>query len=367
MATMQERIAFCTFGMFIIDQIEYLNTSRAPAQKILGGAGTYAALGARLAAGRANSHAVSWIVDMGSDFPPEFRALIETWQTSCTFRLDLGRLSTTAWNGYGPNEFRAFKYLTPKLRLDQDSLSDEQSLAESFHMVCSPERCMSIVKGVLARRLKIAPTEPRPVFVWEPVPDQCTPSELEKVLHAVEHVDVISPNAEEFAALFTGSSEQGSRKTMVEKLLGLNREKSSDALLVIREGAQGCTTYHGSRALHLKASHQNAEFVVDPTGGGNTFLGALAVALTGRVLPSEQPLVEAVHVEDSRTGRMLLALLHATVAAGYAIEQVGMPVLTDVQQDSWNGDTYQDRFMSYLAREKSYIVDQLKHWKPTEP
>ncbi|KAJ9630106.1 Double-stranded RNA-containing particles stability [Knufia peltigerae] len=365
---MQDRMAFCTFGMFIIDQIEYLNASRAPVQKILGGAGTYAALGARLAAGRKNSHAVSWIVDMGSDFPSEFRALIDTWRTSCIFRLDMGRLSTTAWNGYGPNEFRAFKYLTPKLRLDEDSLSDEQALAESFHMVCSPERCMSIIRGILARRKKLGPDEPRPVFVWEPVPDQCTPRELEKVLEAIEHVDVISPNADEFAALFTGSPEQDSKQKMVEKLLGRSEEKPSDTLLVIREGAQGCTAYQRSETLlHLKASHQSAENVVDPTGGGNTFLGALAVALTDRVLPSEQYLVESGFVGDSRLQRVLLALVHATVAAGYAIEQVGMPTLTDVEQDAWNGHAYQKRFTSYLAREKSYIADQLKQWQSIKP
>lgn len=105
MATRDDRLAFCTFGMFIIDEIEYIN-GRAAEQKIIGGAGTYAALGARLAAGASNAQYVSWIVDMGSDFPPEFKALIESWRTSCTFRLDMNRLTTTAWNGYGPNEYR---------------------------------------------------------------------------------------------------------------------------------------------------------------------------------------------------------------------------------------------------------------------
>lgn len=225
---------------------------------------------------------------------------------------------------------------------------------------------MSIVKGILARRQKLAPDEPRPVFVWEPVPDQCTPRELEKVLEAIEHVDVISPNAEEFAALFTGSFERDSKEKMVEKLLGFSGAKPSDTLLVVREGAQGCTTYHGSRALHLKASHQSAERVVDPTGGGNTFLGALTVALTDRVVPSERHLGSG-YLGHSSLQRVLLALLHATVAAGYAIEQVGMPVLTDVEQDGWNGDPYQERFMSYLAREKSYIADQIKQWELRKP
>lgn len=43
---------------------------------------------------------------MGSDFPAELRDLIDTWDTKCVFRLDVTRLTTTAWNGYGHNEHR---------------------------------------------------------------------------------------------------------------------------------------------------------------------------------------------------------------------------------------------------------------------
>ncbi|KAK5192176.1 hypothetical protein LTR92_008123 [Exophiala xenobiotica] len=367
MADLEERVAFCTFGMFIIDQIEYLN-GRVPAEKILGGAGTYAALGARLAAGEANSKYVSWIVDMGSDFPPEFKVLIDAWQTRCTFRLDMSRLSTTAWNGYGPNEYRAFKYLTPKLRLDENSLSDEQALARSFHMVCSPARCISIIEGIMARRRRLAEDEPRPIFVWEPVPEQCTPAELERVIETAAHVDVVSPNAEEFAALFTGSSEQFSRLAMVEKLLGQRGLKPLSTALVVREGAQGCTMYRGSRSLHLPAYHQSAERVIDPTGGGNTFLGALAIAMTGTVSPSGTDVVER-QVPDGFTQQkpLLFALVHATVAASYAIEQVGMPVLATSGTDAWNGEPYQERFMSYLHREGAYISEQLEARQSSNP
>lgn len=67
---------------------------------MIGGAGTYAALGARLASGAKYSAFVGWIVDMGHDFPSEFRQLIESWCTSCLFREDQSRLTTRAWNGY---------------------------------------------------------------------------------------------------------------------------------------------------------------------------------------------------------------------------------------------------------------------------
>ena len=73
---------------------------------MIGGAGTYAALGARLAAGSKHASQVSWIVDKGSDFPVELVDIIDRWHTSCRFRFDANRLTTRAWNGYGANKFR---------------------------------------------------------------------------------------------------------------------------------------------------------------------------------------------------------------------------------------------------------------------
>jgi hypothetical protein len=72
----------------------------------MGGAGTYAAIGARLVAGQKHSASVGWIVDIGADFPNEFRQAIEAWGTSCLFRKDNSRLTTRAWNGYGLGEHR---------------------------------------------------------------------------------------------------------------------------------------------------------------------------------------------------------------------------------------------------------------------
>ncbi|KIW22388.1 uncharacterized protein PV07_12278 [Cladophialophora immunda] len=372
-----DRLAFCTFGMFIIDRIEYLNNAQAPQERIIGGAGTYAALGARLAAGRRHAAHVSWIVDMGADFPAEFRGLIEAWRTSCVFRLDGGRMTTTAWNGYGPNELRAFKYLTPKRRLDETSLSDEQVLARAFHMVCSPARCMALVRGVLERRVRLLPgrgpathaeEEDRPIFVWEPIPDLCTPEELARLREAAACVDVVSPNADEFESFFHEMPGFSSRERMVENLLGLDgrdggrQKKPLRTALVVREGAHGCTTYVGrTRGFHLPAYHQSKEKVVDPTGGGNTFLGALAMGMAGTTTPDEAVLQELRLPGESalREKGLLLGLLHATVAAGYAIEQTGMPTVSAEDGDCWNGEAYPERFRKYIRRERAHIAVQL--------
>lgn len=57
-------------------------------------------------AGSAHAGSVSWIVDVGSDFPPEALAVIKSWDTNYVIREDHSRLTTRAWNGYHPNEKR---------------------------------------------------------------------------------------------------------------------------------------------------------------------------------------------------------------------------------------------------------------------
>lgn len=238
-------------------------------------------------------------------------------------------------------------------------------------MVCSPARCMALVNGIMARRRALAPTEPRPVFVWEPVPDLCTPEELERLREATTHVDVVSPNADEFAAFFPAASgiESGrsSRRAMVEILLGLREAQTQiqtpRTALVVREGAGGCTAYVGSSVLHLHAYHRSRERVRDPTGGGNTFLGALAIALTGTGCPSDDVVadLDVARSDILARQRLLYGLVHATVAASYAIEQTGMPALSTTDPDSWNGELYPGRFRSYWQREKAHVVAQVEN------
>ena len=228
---------------------------------------------------------------------------------------------------------------------------------------------MSLVNGILTRRQRLAAQDPKPVFVWEPVPDLCTPQEFDKLREAARLVDVVSPNAHEFVSFFTTSKVTDmSMQEMVEVFLGLGEVLELKTPLVVREGARGCTTYAGSRSLHLHAYHQSAARVLDPTGGGNTFLGALAIGMTGVVSPAEHVFVDSqLHESDFSKQRLILGLLHATVAASYSIEQTGMPVLSATDPNVWNGEAYQDRFHSFLARENAHIVRQLSGDRGSDP
>ncbi|KAF5022226.1 hypothetical protein F66182_5741 [Fusarium sp. NRRL 66182] len=388
-------IDFVTMGMFIIDDIDFPPPT-PPVKDILGGAGTYSALGARLFSPPPLSASVGWIVDQGSDFPPSLSTLIDSWSTSALFRHDRLRLTTRGWNGYqGTAEKRAFKYLTPKKRLTAEDLTPTLLQSRSFHLICSPNRCRDLVSEITSLRKKIVPPEvyTKPIFIWEPVPDLCTPDELLNCTNCLPLVDVCSPNHAELAGFMGDSgldSETGEISTVAveracEQLLASMPLQSFT--LVIRAGEKGCyIARNGGRrrggnpkstkrrkkdyvrgglqpdtdmeALFagllqdadgivareeievdpgiekwVPAYHQDASRVVDPTGGGNTFLGGLGVALA-----------RGESIED--------AVAWGTVAASFAIEQVGLPTIgrDGEGREAWNGHNVDQRLQEFRER-----------------
>ena len=396
-------ISFVTFGMFIIDEIEW-ETANPPPPKhnLIGGAGTYAVLGARLASSPCQvlSQSISWIVDIGSDFPPEVKKAIDSWNTSCIFRTDTSRLTTRAWNGYGENELRAFKYLTPKVRLEVSSLNEAQLMSKSFHMVCSPERCLDITTKLRDARRSRSESED-PVVVWEPIPDLCSPEELAHLQSAATQCSIISPNHEELKMFFSPDMVQSaSQADLISKLLissstAQNHDHSSALpVAIVREGANGSTAYFFTSvksqpplSIHLPAYHSSdmATDVVDPTGGGNTYLGALAIAMTNTLhdqtsyekickhlhLPAPRSVSKAPNGPRNgslhdvrRVHTIVIAIIYALVAASFAIEQNGTPTLKQDKiftenEEYWNGELFIDRVETYLIREGDVIRDQI--------
>ncbi|EGX94653.1 MAK32-like protein [Cordyceps militaris CM01] len=376
-------IDFVTLGMFIIDDIDFLPPT-PPVKDILGGAGTYSALGARLMSPPPLSTTVGWVVDQGSDFPPALATLIDTWDTHVVYRQDKDRQTTRGWNGYeaGADQKRAFRYTTPKRRLTGADLDPALLQAKSFHLICAPLRCQELVRDITARRRAVMPPAAytKPVFIWEPVPDRCHPNELLNCTNCLPLIDVCSPNHAELAAFLggdgldpdTGAISPDAVEQACEQLLASMPLQSYT--FVVRAGDRGCfvarnggrkrkrpqgaktarrkALIHGSLQPDtdmesllagllqgddgvidseeievdtgvqrwIPAYHQDAAAVVDPTGGGNTFLGGLSVALA--------------RDEDVET-----AAIWGTVAASFAIEQVGPPTLgkDESGEETWNG------------------------------
>lgn len=255
-------------------------------------------------------------------------------------------------------------------------LSDTQVWSRTFHMVCSPTRCISIVHDILQRREQLrqagqAPatkhTLERPIFVWEPVPDLCTPEEQEKFFAANKVVDVVSPNHLELGMMFDQpgwTQESENSQKLVQKILDAGIGINGDGCIVIRAGKEGSYGYSRAQRIWLPAYHQpdtlSATAVVDPTGAGNSFLGALA---QGMVTVGREPfnVIESTMSGSSNWKQamnswgqrrdLLGALICATVAAGFVVEQIGVPQKSVVSgKELWNQTEFTERVRLYMQR-----------------
>lgn len=265
-------------------------------------------------------------------------------------------------------------YVTPKIRVDQNVLPSEHLNSKTYHLICSPRRCIELVRGIFKKRKALEldgkfplETTERPIFVWEPVPDLCVPNELANCMEALKYVDVISPNLDEFAALcgVEIDLDQDFGHQILERkckdflTFGFGCKPSA---VVVRLGERGCycaqlTRHTSFPAFHGRSSKSNntrigegqqelekqelqSGKVVDPTGGGNAFLGGFCIGL----------------LNEPQVGRLTnfeIACMYGSVAASFAIEQVGMPKLSHSEKDErelWNDESVHDRMSEFKIR-----------------
>lgn len=358
---------FTTNGMFIIDEIVNKNTGERLTD-IVGGGGTFAALGATIVAtakhnfqqknvlsekNKALSVAerIKFIVDCGSDFPYEtVQSQLDAWGIGIIYRKDSSRLTTRGYNEYGPGDFRTFKYQTPKkLVLGQDFQQTIYGPIAIVHLVCSAKRAMEIIEAlrVESPMAKGEYTYKCKKFVWEPVPDLCTLEhypDIYNVLNQYTNDDfeiILSPNAEEAFQLFYGIDyKDPSIQKCITKLQSKIHQLSPFPV-VIRCGAHGCILFNETdkegeniKPRVLPAYHKlTQDEVKDPTGGGNTFLGGFAMGL---VLSG---------------GDFYQACICGNIVSGIVIEQNGLPALDKTTQPGvylWNGKSFAQRWDHYM-------------------
>ena len=255
--------------------------------------------------------------------------------------------------------------------------------ARTYHLICTPPRCIELVKELLAKREELVASIPslsemipaKPIFVWEPMEHSCRPSERMSFYEALKHVDVFSPNHDEMQALFADQpnaniEDLGQGDAKAEKhpfevspfsmylRLKANGFGDKTCALVLRQAEKGCTVCSANRQFQLPAYHRAftdlspeerdhwVNKVIDVTGGGNAFLGGFCIGLG---------LVSRWRKKDPSIGLSDFegAAFHGTVAASFAIEQIGMPKVTYRDSDGaelWNGDLPSDRISTMLSR-----------------
>ncbi|KAE8349941.1 Ribokinase-like protein [Aspergillus coremiiformis] len=334
-----EEISFASLGLVVLDEIRFPNGNLLT--DVLGGSGAYATLGARLFLPHQLSRSISWMIHVGNDFPQSIEERLESWGVALKIERESGKPSTRGLLEYkdtifGPKEF---KYTTPVLAIDNDSLKNT-SLLESkvYHYLETPQNITTRLAGLLALRKQTGRLE-RPLIIWEPAPLSCKPENLRACLDATPTVDVFSPNHLELAALFGESPSATADKRKIEslalKFLENGVGPDGTGAVVVRASEHGCLIIARNISpvwlppFYQSEAGERQDKVVDPTGAGNAFLGAFAVGYL-------------------KTANLVEAGCYGSVGASFAIEQVGMPEKSnDERGELWNGVDVFSRLQEY--------------------
>ncbi|KAJ5757520.1 uncharacterized protein N7511_006214 [Penicillium nucicola] len=352
---MTDNIFFTSFGLMVLDEIRFPN--RKPLKNVLGGSGAYATLGARLFLPSPQSCSIVWPVNIGYDFPEHITELLRSWDTQLVVNRAVDQPSTRGLLEYEDDTFgrknrdltdvhpaKTFKYTTPILAQENEIGNSSPVILSSkiYHFLATPEDIKNYTSCILTTRKQFG-IKDRPLIVWEPAPLACNPGNLQPCLEAARLVDVFSPNHIELARLFPGSSAFPDKREIERlgmKVLESGVGPDGRGVVVIRAGENGCLVQ--SRVLAPRwippfygaaTGEGQACRVVDPTGAGNAFLGGYSVGWI-------------------RTGGdVVQAACYGSVAASFALEQVGMPVLSGYGDgELWNGVRVSARLLEYRAR-----------------
>ncbi|KAL4868970.1 hypothetical protein BDV12DRAFT_168694 [Aspergillus spectabilis] len=334
-----EGISFTSHGMAVLDEIRI--PGQMPLTDVLGGSGAYATLGARLFLPPPSSRSVGWLLHIGDDFPEHVLDRLESWETTLVVKKELAHPSTRGLLEYKDTSFgpKDFRYTTALDAVEHESLKEIPILAsKASHYLEAPEKMETLISEHLSLRNK-AGILGRPLVIWEPAPLSCKFENLESCLYAARIVDVFSPNHLELMKLFgkqPGVFDKGEIEALVSRLLESGVGPDGNGIVLIRAGEHGCLV----RARHIDPvwlppfyrtppDGTQHEKVIDPTGAGNTFLGAWAV---GYLI----------------TESAFEAACYGAVGASFALEQVGMPERGDADKEVWNGVDVLSRLREYL-------------------
>ncbi|KAJ5673306.1 hypothetical protein N7507_002433 [Penicillium longicatenatum] len=336
-------ISFTSFGLVVLDEIHIPN--QKPLTNILGGSGAHATLGARLFLAPPLSQTLAWPIHIGNDFPSLITDLLQSWGITLVIKREGDQPSTRGLLEYKDTTFgpKDFKYTTPVLAVDEGNAGTQILSSRVYHYLATPRDIVTRVSSLITMRREVGILN-RPLIVWEPSPLACSPDNLQGYLKAARYVDVLSPNHLELAKLFSQANIAFSKpeiEELVSRLLGSGVGPDGLGVVVVRAGEHGCLVQSRDIAAKWLSPFYGSGFVgekissvVDPTGAGNAFLGGYGVGYI-------------------QTGDAVQAACYGSVAASFALEQIGMPERVDQgETEMWNGVRVQARLREYMSREE---------------
>lgn len=121
MSISETHLRQCTISNLLLDDIYQDSPPKLLHSNVLGGAGIYAALGARIfreqdVNEQSGGKSVGVIVHEGCDFPVDAKVELESWHLSSVFIKTPQRLTTRGKNIYSKEGVRNFEFITPKIQ-----------------------------------------------------------------------------------------------------------------------------------------------------------------------------------------------------------------------------------------------------------
>ncbi|KAF2167956.1 hypothetical protein M409DRAFT_53895 [Zasmidium cellare ATCC 36951] len=333
---------FVSLGMLVLDELHLPDSTTQ--HNVIGGSGAYSTLGARLAVEDSQSRRIASFVLAGHDFPyDKVEKHFRPWGIDYTIKRLPTTMSTRGRLEYHDWKFehKSYSYLTTPLQPRPIDLPLRFLQSSTFHLLSSPDVLSTQLSELSQRRLEHGITV-QPLLVWEPAPLSCTANFLDAYIDAARLVDVFSPNHVELLGLCERSlkKHESFDKGLIEACATrfFATEHSNPRICIVRCGEHGAVVLERNQSPDFRVkttwvapffSPAEAGRVVDATGGGNTFLGAFAVEY------------------QQNRGDAVLAARKASVAASFALEQIGPP---DFGEGTWNGVTVEGRMGEYLKR-----------------
>ncbi|KAI0451029.1 hypothetical protein F5B21DRAFT_398684 [Xylaria acuta] len=342
-----ERLLFVSLGMIALDDIEYPEKSK---QSVLGGEGLWATFGARLFKPRRLSKEVGCLVVSRRDYPypDELYETLVSWDVTAVAHECYNRPVNRTHVKYGNQRYfwRTLSYHEPPFKPMVGSLRGTVLFtAASFHLSCGFAEVRRQIRSINGLRLRYGIRESA-LIVWQPAyvkaasRDPEDPEEmgfeeyLKSYLEVLPQVDVFSLSYQELKDIVGGlgtpmpSDDWDARKNveeLSERIPQASLGYQGNGLMIVRCEPIGYFYRIRNEKGWVKGYSQYyiLESIVDFTGAGSAFLGAFTIAF-----------LVSGNVEDS--------CKHGAVAASFAMEQFGLPVMTQrhplLEENPYDGE-----------------------------